>query len=224
MTGRDDPRWAGMRQHGRPRVRRRRTSAWTALLCLACLLADPLCGSVRGGAAGPGCASEEAGAQCQGPGPYDGLERPIIVLHSPQPGEEVVGGHVTIVWEVTYFDLVQGYVDILVNDQVVNTPLPIEPVSGAFLEPELTLDGRFGSNVPLEDGVHRIHAQLMDLRGRLLASAAVNITVTRSPARPMPNYTLDGNAQSWSTLLNMAHILKSTLSLQYLCTGHALGH
>ena len=201
-----------MRQHGCSRAGRRRTSARTALLCLACLLADPLCGIVRGGAAGPGCASGEAGRQCEGPGPYDGIERPVIVLHSPQPGEEVVGGHVTIAWEVTYFDLVQGYVDILIDDQVVDTPLPIEPASGAFLEPELTLDGRFGSNVPLEDGVHRILAQLMDLRGRLLASAAVNITVTRSPARPMPNYTLDGNAQSWSTLLNMAHFLKSTLS------------
>ena len=163
-------------------------------MCLAGISAD----------SAPGCSVGEEGGQCAGPGLDDGLERPVIELHSPQPGEQVVGGHVTIVWEVTYFDIVQGYVEILVNDQVVNTPLPIEPASGTFLEPELILDGQFGSNVPLEDGPHRIHAHLMDLRGRLLASAAVNISVSRAPVRPLPNYTLDGNAQSWSTLLNMA--------------------
>ena len=90
------------------------------------------------------------------------------------------------------------------DDQVVNTPLPLEPISGQFLEPELTLDSRFGSNVPLEDGAHRIRAILYDLQGQEQAAAAVSVSVTRSPAFPPPNYTIDGNAQSWSTLLNQA--------------------
>ena len=93
---------------------------------------------------------------------------------------------------------------VQVDEEVVNTPLPLDPVSGEILEPELTLAGRFGSNVPLEDGPHSIRAILYDLQGREQAAAHVNVTVTRSPHVPQPNYTLDGNSQAWGTLLNLA--------------------
>ena len=42
----------------------------------------------------------------------DDIEAPKIHIHSPQEGEEVVGGYVTVSWEVTFFDIVQGYVEV----------------------------------------------------------------------------------------------------------------
>jgi hypothetical protein len=42
----------------------------------------------------------------------DYAEIPKIEIHSPQQGEEVVGGVVTVAWEVTFFDIVQGYVEV----------------------------------------------------------------------------------------------------------------
>jgi len=53
---------------------------------------------------------------------------------------------------------------------------------------ELTLESRFGSNVPLDNGQHIIQVVLHDLKGHVLASASVNITVGESC--PTMNETL----------------------------------
>ena len=210
-----------------PAKTRRRASACAVSLLIACLC---ICSLWRGTHGAVGAAShctqgETCAGQCAGVEHGDNTEisteadadadtdivTPTIQIHSPQEGEELVGGYVTVTWEVTYFDIVQGYVEVLIDDQIVNTPLPIDPLSGVFLEPELTLDSQFGSNVPLENGPHRIRTELYNLQGRLLAWAGVNVTVSRSPTLAWPNYTLDGNAQSWGTLLNMAVLNREPL-------------
>ena len=107
---------------------------------------------------------------------------------------------------MTFFDIAEGYVEIEVDHEVVNTPLPLDPASRELMEPELVLSSRFGSNVPLGDGAHSLVAVLYDLQGRALARDGVNVTVSHGPddVHRAINYTLDGNAQAWSMMLNQA--------------------
>lgn len=64
---------------------------------------------------------------------------PIVKIYSPSEDENITN-IVVVTWEVLYFDISDGYVEIEVDGEVIETPLPVEPVSGNFLEPELVLD------------------------------------------------------------------------------------
>ena len=69
----------------------------------------------------------------------DDFLAPVVKIYSPLDGENV-SGIVVITWEVLYFDVSEGYVEIELDGEIIETPLPLDPVSGNFLEPELVLD------------------------------------------------------------------------------------
>ena len=64
---------------------------------------------------------------------------PVVRIYSPSEGQNI-SGLVVVTWEVLYFDISDGYVEIELDGEVVETPLPLDPVSGNFLEPELAFD------------------------------------------------------------------------------------
>ena len=64
---------------------------------------------------------------------------PLVKIYSPLEGENITS-IVVVTWEVLYFDISDGYVEIELDGEVIETPLPLDPTSGNFLEPELILD------------------------------------------------------------------------------------
>jgi hypothetical protein len=74
--------------------------------------------------------------------PLDHLDEnpaPVVRIYSPSEGENI-SGIVVVTWEVLYYDISDGYVEIELDGEVVETPLPLDPVSGNILEPELVFD------------------------------------------------------------------------------------
>ncbi len=64
---------------------------------------------------------------------------PVVRILSPSEGDNI-SGLVVVTWEVLHFDISYGYVEIELDGEVVETPLPQDPVSGNFLELELVFD------------------------------------------------------------------------------------
>ncbi len=87
---------------------------------------------------------------------------PVVRIYSPSEGENI-SGIVFVTWEVLYFDISDGYVEIELDGEVVETPLPLDPVSGNFLEPELVFDR--SCQLPIAPNVHTTNHAAPSHRG-----------------------------------------------------------
>ncbi len=65
--------------------------------------------------------------------------KPQIKIYAPSD-HDTISGTVFISWEVLFFDTPDGFVQLELDGEDIETPLPLDPATGSFLEPELYLD------------------------------------------------------------------------------------
>ena len=93
-----------------------------------------------------------------------------VVVLTPAAGE-LVQGVVDLSWEVLFFDMADGYAQVEVDGETVETPLPFDPATSLPFEQELRFDARFGSAQPLGNGAHTLRVILHSLLGEPLAAS-----------------------------------------------------
>mmetsp|Transcript_13568 Transcript_13568/g.37538 ORF Transcript_13568/g.37538 Transcript_13568/m.37538 type:complete len:260 (+) Transcript_13568:25-804(+) len=123
----------------------------------------------------------------------EAVHNPTVKIHSPTYGENIT--EILVVnWEVLFFDINEGYVEIELDGEVVDTPLPFDLVTGNMIEPELAFARSSGSLAVPSVGPHQIVARLYSWHAKEISAESVHFFVTPSAAAPVRtfNYTAVG--------------------------------